>query len=194
MFIAAPQDTPETAKVYKTTADSHGFVMNLARAWAWRPEIFSGFAALRNQLTGQSALTRREQAILVCAAASELGDSYCSLAWGKTLAQEAGAAAAAAVIGNAAGGTLSGRDRALAAWARKVVANPNAISARDTDELRGVGLGDREIFEATAFVAFRLAFSTVNDALGVNPDRKLAEQVPAEVKAVVTYGRPAADA
>jgi alkylhydroperoxidase/carboxymuconolactone decarboxylase family protein YurZ len=33
---------------------------------------------------------------------------------------------------------------------------------------------DEEIFDATVFVAFRLAFSTVNDALGARPDLQLA--------------------
>ena len=67
----------------------------------------------------------------------------------------------------------------------------NATSAADIDELRKVGLSEREIFEATLFVAFRQAFSTVNDALGVTPDRQLVEKVPAEVRAAVTYGRAA---
>ena len=54
-------------------------------------------------------------------------------------------------------------------------------------------MSDREILEATLFVAFRQAFSTVNDALGVNPDRELAGQVPAEVRAAVGYGRAVAE-
>ena len=48
----------------------------------------------------------------------------------------------------------------------------------------------REIFEATAFIAFRVAFSTVNDALGARPDLALAEAAPAAVRAAVSYGRP----
>jgi hypothetical protein len=55
--------------------------------------------------------------------------------------------------------------------------------------LREVGPGEREIFEATLFIAFRLAFSTVNDALGARPDRQLAEQAPAELRAAVDCGR-----
>src|SRR5690348_4905434 len=108
MFIVAPEDSVETLKVYKSSADSQGFVMNLTRAWAWRPDVFSGFAALRTQLTDQSALSKKELAVLVCAAASTLGDSYCSLAWGRTLAQQADATTAAAVIDNRADdGTLT---------------------------------------------------------------------------------------
>ena len=194
MFIAAPDDSSETAKIYASSAKSQGFVMNLTRAWAWRPEVFEGFASLRSQLTTQSSLSKRELAVLVCATAAELEDSYCSLAWGRTLAVEADAATAAAVLAGSPAESLSERERALAAWARKVVADPNATTASDVDSLRAVGLGDREVFEATLFVAFRQAFSTVNDALGVSPDRRLAEQVPAEVRATVAYGRAVADA
>ena len=55
------------------------------------------------------------------------------------------------------------------------------------------GLADREIFEATAYVAFRLAFSTVNDALGAQPDEELVAEAPPEVRAAVTYGRPSSN-
>ncbi len=192
MFIAAPEDTADTAQLYKSNADSQGFVMNLTRAWAWRPDVFEGFAALRSQLTTKSSLSNREQAVIVCATAAGLGDSYCSLAWGKKLAAEAGAELAAAVIGASAHDGLNARDQALAAWARKVVTNPNGTSPQDVNALQAAGFTEKEIFEATVFIAFRLAFSTVNDALGVKPDWELAESVPKEVGAAVTFGRPAA--
>jgi alkylhydroperoxidase family enzyme len=125
----------------------------------------------------------------VCAMASQLQDSYCSLAWGKTLAADAGAAAAAAVLRDGDDTAPTARDRALAAWARKVVADPNSTTSSDVDMLRQAGLDDRAIFEATVFIAFRLAFSTVNDALGANPDWQLADTAPPEVRAAVSYGR-----
>ena len=127
--------------------------------------------------------------MIVCATAAQLGDSYCSLAWGKTLAAEAGPASAAAVLAARESHELTGRDRALAAWARKVVADPNGTTESDIASLRAVGLADVEIFEVTAFIAFRLAFSSINDALGATPDWELVSTVPNEVGAVVTYGR-----
>ena len=42
-----------------------------------------------------------------------------------------------------------------------------------------------------AFVALRLAFSTINDALGSSPDGQLVESLPPDVAAAVTYGRAA---
>lgn len=191
MFIAHPQDSPDTARLYKSSVDAEGFVMNLTRVWAWRPDVFEGFASLRLQLMRKSSLTKREQAVIVCSTAAEVGDSYCSLAWGRTLAEHAGAASAAAVIAALDCG-LTARDRALAEWSRKVVAGPNRTSAQDVNALRAAGFSEREVFEATVFIAFRLAFSTVNDALGIEPDWELAESVPKEVSAAVTFGRPLA--
>lgn len=190
MFIAAPLDSDDTERVYRAGQASQGYVMNLARAWAWRPDVFDGFAALRNQLTGASAFSKKELAVMVCSAAAERSDPYCALAWGKTLAQESRPETAAAVIQGAGAVDLSERERALAAWARQVARDPNLATPGDVEALRKAGFGDREVFEATVFIAFRIAFSTVNDALGVQPDAELVASVPDAVRAAVTFGRP----
>ena len=44
------------------------------------------------------------------------------------------------------------------------------------------------------FVALRMAFSTVNDALGAEPDPELAATAPAVVRGAVTFDRPPARA
>jgi uncharacterized peroxidase-related enzyme len=189
MFLLAPESSEAVERFYKSSADAQGFLMNLMAAWAWRPDVFESFAALRDQLTSNSTLSKRDQAVLVCATASQLQDSYCSLAWGKKLSAKAGAASAAAVLAGSEGAGLTARDRALADWARKVVANPNSTTRDDVQALGAAGLDDRAIFEATAFIAFRLAFSTVNDALGAAPDWQFVRAAPQEINAAVTYGR-----
>lgn len=192
MFLQTPPDTEATARLYQGDLGEPGFVMNLTRLWAWRPEVFEGFSALRTQLTGSSSLSHRELGVIVCATAASLGDSYCALAWGKRLASASDASAAAAVLTTSDSAGLTARDRALAAWARKVTKNPNGTTPQDVDDLRAAGFTEQEIFEATAFTAFRIAFSTVNDALGVRPDWQVAAQAPAEVRSAVTFGRPSA--
>jgi uncharacterized peroxidase-related enzyme len=194
MFIAPPGPSGDRERCYAASTASQGFVMNLTQAWAWRPDVFDGFAALRNQLTSNSSLSKRDQAVIVCATAAALGDSYCALAWGKTLVQEAGDNVAAAVIGNTGLAALPARDAALAAWVRKVVTQPNDTTAADVQALRDAGFNDREVFEVTAFAAFRIAFSTVNDALGIRPDWQLAQALAPEVRARVDFGRPVASA
>jgi uncharacterized peroxidase-related enzyme len=147
---------------------------------------------LRSQLSSSSTLNKRELAVLVCATAAELGDSYCALAWGKTLADCSDPVSAAAVLQAKTTDDLTPRDRALSSWAHKVVGNPNATTQDDIAKLQEAGLTDREIAEATFFVAFRLAFSTVNDALGVEPDWQLRVAAPQEVRNAVDFGRPTA--
>jgi alkylhydroperoxidase family enzyme len=140
-----------------------------------------------------SGLTFRQRGILVTAAASALGDSYCSLAWGGKLGQASDAAVAAGVLTGSDAG-LTDQEKAMAAWARKVARDPNATTPDDVQALRDCGLDDGQIFAITAFVALRLAFSTINDSLGAQPDAQLAESLPAEVREAVTYGRPATQA
>jgi len=192
MFLQIPADHETTVRLYQNDIEQQGFVMNLSRLWAWRPEVCEAFGALRTQLTGNSTLSGRELAVIVCATIASLGDSYCALAWGKKLAAATDPSTAAAVLRGSESGDMTARDRALSVWARKVARNPNAATAQDVEALRAAGFSEREIFEATAFVAFRLAFSTINDALGVKPDWQLAAAAPAEVNKAVTYGRPVA--
>jgi len=189
MFISEPTTAEASAFLEKDRAAT-GYVMNLERAWAWRPDVAEAFVALRKRLTDQSSLAPREIALLVCTTARVLGDSYCSLAWGSKLAELAGAGLAAEVLRGSDADTLSTRERALKRWAEQVVRDPNEATMQQIDELRTAGLSDREIFEATVYVALRLAFSTVNDALGAQPDHQLIAAAPAEVRAAVAYGRP----
>ena len=120
MFIPALPRSEAAERLYQESEKSEGFVMNLTRAWAWRPDVFQGFAQLRSQLMQQTSLGKRDLALLVCATAAELGDSYCCLAWGRKLAQEADAATAAAIIDGGDAPSLTPRDRALVDWARQV--------------------------------------------------------------------------
>jgi uncharacterized peroxidase-related enzyme len=193
MFLQVPADNEGTSRLYNSDLEQQGFVMNLSRLWAWRPEVCEAFAALRALLTTRSSLSNRELAVIVCATAGSLGDSYGAMAWGKKLAAAAGASAAAAVLQASGSDTLTARDQALAVWARKVARSPNATTPEDVEELRAAGFSEQEIFEVTVFAAFRLAFSTVNDALGVSPDWQLAASAPPEVTGAITFGRRAAE-
>jgi uncharacterized peroxidase-related enzyme len=189
MFLGDAPPSDESHAAFEADRDSDGYVGNHTRLWAWRPDLRTDFLALRSGVMTSSTLTDRDWAVLVTATASQLRDSYCSLAWGSRLAGATDEDTAAAVIAGDSAPGLSERELALADWARRLVRDPNATRQADIERLRALGLDDREIFEATAFVAFRLAFSTINDALGAEPDKQLADSVPAAVRAAVHYGR-----
>jgi len=166
-------------------------VWNVSRLWAHQPDTLNGLFDLMSRAFKPSGLSFRQRGILVTAAASALGDSYCSLGWGGKLAKASNAALAAGVL-TGSDDELTDQEKAMATWARKVAKNPNATTPADIQALRDSGLDDGQIFATTAFVALRLAFSTINDSLGAQPDAQLAESLPQEVREAVAYGRPVA--
>ena len=188
MFLDHPPTSESVDLAFADDLQNEGYVMNLTRLWSWRPDAASEFGDVRATLLGDCELTDADVALLVAATAAARSDSYCSLAWGRRLAKHVGPETAASVVAGGLDG-LDERARALATWARQVVVDPNATTPADVQGLRDVGLSDRAIFEATAHIAFRLAFSTVNDALGAAPDAQVAEAAPDVLREAVTFGR-----
>jgi uncharacterized peroxidase-related enzyme len=188
-YLEEPDRSADVQALYDEDLTDDGYVWNVSRLWAHQPQTVAQLFELMSQAFKPSGLRFRQRAILVAATASTLGDSYCSLAWGGKLAGAADPALAAAVLSGTDAG-LTDQEQALARWARKVARDPNATTPADVQALRDAGLDDGQIFAVTAFVALRLAFSTINDALGAQPDAQLAESLPDEVRAAVTYGRP----
>ena len=175
--------------IFDNDISEMGFVMNVSRLWAHRPEAMTALFELMHLVTSARPFTDRERGILITACASSFGDSYCSLAWGTKLAGLAGAQLAGGILRGEDNG-LTAPERAMAAWARRVAHDPNDTSAADVAELRQAGFSDPDIFAMTVFVALRVAFSTVNDALGARPDAEFRSAAPAAVLNAITYGRP----
>src|SRR5690348_9797572 len=67
MFLKTPPEDKATAALYKEDLESDGYVMNLTRLWAWRPDVAKAFIELRKMLMSGSALSPRERAVIVCA-------------------------------------------------------------------------------------------------------------------------------
>ena len=191
-FLAVPTMTAEAQQAFDEDVDELGYVMNVTRLWAYQPNTAEALFALLRQATDEDRLSLREKAILVAACASAFGDSYCSLVWGGRLAGASDARTAAAVLRGVDDG-LSPGERAMARWARTVARNPNATTAEDVQALRDAGFTDRWIFAITVFVGLRLAFATVNDALGIQPDGPLRTTLPPVVRDAVASGRPIED-
>jgi uncharacterized peroxidase-related enzyme len=189
-FLEEPPITAQGQALFDEDVADSGYVWNVSRLWAYQPDTVKRLFELMSQAFQPSCLNFRQRAILVTAAASTLGDSYCSLAWGGKLSGASDPTIAAGVLtGNDSG--LTDQEKAMASWARKVVQDPNATTAADVQELRETGLSDEQVFAITAFAALRVAFSTINDALGAAPDAQLVEHLPSKVSQAVTYGRAA---
>lgn len=172
-FLDAPVVTAEAQRIFAEDVTDFGYVMNVSRLWAYQPATVTGPFGLLRQANATDNLSFRQRAILVAACAPAVGDSYCSLSWGAKLANTSDAPTAAGVLRGTDEG-LSTSEGAMARWARQVARDPNATTAADVQTLRDAGFTDSEIFTITVFVALRLAFATVNDALGALPRRRAA--------------------
>jgi alkylhydroperoxidase family enzyme len=190
MFLEEAAASDRAQQLFDDDEKYMGWVMNVSRLWAWQPASQQTLFDLLGSVS--EGFSTRQRAILVAACASTFGDSYCSLAWGGKLAKESDAETAAGVL-TGSDSRLTDAERAMARWARAVAGDPNATTQADVDDLRAAGFGDAEIFAMTVFVGLRIAFSTVNDALGAQPDPELRDFSPPEVIAAVGYGRPIAD-
>jgi hypothetical protein len=103
---------------------------------------------------------------MVAATAAARGDPYYSLAWGTRLVELSNEATAARVLQGDPSG-VSSRGAALARWSRQVVLHSNAPTKPMWTACDMLASATTD-FEATAFIAFRLAFSTIDNALGAH--------------------------
>jgi alkylhydroperoxidase family enzyme len=190
MYLPEPEHTDDVEAGYAANTADAGYLMNYARAWAWRQDVTDHFLAARKTLAGQTTLSAGEIAVVNAAVAGAREDTACSLAWGTKLAAQTDSATAAGVLRGQTDG-LSERERALAVWAARIARDPNATSQADVDGLRAAGFDDREIAEATMLAVFRLAFTAFNDALGVEADQELRDDAPDEVRRAASYGADA---
>src|SRR6202050_1444830 len=157
-FLGEPPVSAPVQELYEEDLAEDGYISNVSRLWAHQPETLRQLFGVMSEAFTPSGLADRQRAILVTAAASALGDSYCSMAWGGKLGKASDAAVAAGVLNGSDAG-LTGQEKALAAWARKVATDPNATTAADIEALRDTGLDDGQVFAITAFVALRIAFA-----------------------------------
>jgi alkylhydroperoxidase family enzyme len=181
MYLSEPEHDAAVEAGYATNAADAGYLMNYARAWAWRQDVTDHFLAARKLVAATTTLSPAEVATINAAVAGARRDAACSLAWGAKLAARTDPATAAGVLRGETDG-LSDRQRALALWSAKVARDSNAAGRADVDALKAAGLDEREIAEATMLAVFRLAFTAFNGSLGVEPDQELIDEAPEEVR------------
>jgi hypothetical protein len=86
-FLESPAPSAEAQRLYDDDVERLGFVMNLSSLWGHHPALYAGLSDLIDHSARAAGLTTRRRAVLVTSCASALGDSYCSIAWGRRLAR-----------------------------------------------------------------------------------------------------------
>jgi len=187
-FLREAPTTPESEALCSEDVDDLGFVMNVTRLWSWQPTTVQKFFDLMSRAT-KDRLTFRERGLIVLATASSIDDSYCSTAWAQKLTPTIGADVAAAVL-QRDDSALTPIEQAMTSWIRRVMRSATTTTSDDIDDLRQAGIDDDKIFALTFYAAMRMAFSTLNNALGAHPDAQFQTSSAPQVLAAIDYGRP----
>jgi uncharacterized peroxidase-related enzyme len=191
MFIDS--DAPmsdELSSYYADVAAGWGYLPNFARAFAWHPEIARAWSGLGGAIS--NAMDRRRYELVTIGAARALRSTYCTLAHARFLRDDCGDAATVERIAGTDSRPFDALDAALMEFGAKVARDASAITADDVDELRRLGLDEREISEVAFAAAARCFFAKAMDALGVQADAQLADEFEPEVRAAFVVGRPVA--
>ena len=150
-------DLPEDIReIYATNRAKIGFVPNVFRAYAVRPEHFRAFMQYHDVLMrGPGGLSRTEREAIVVAVSSENRCLYCTIAHGAALrVLGKDAILSDQIAANWRTADLEPRLRSILGFASRV--NEPGFAASD-DELRGLGeqgLSRDDIWDIAAIAAF----------------------------------------
>ncbi|HET9030936.1 MAG TPA: peroxidase-related enzyme [Candidatus Aquilonibacter sp.] len=166
-----PSDIRE---VYEASRAKIGFVPNVFRAYAQRPEHFRAFMAYHDVLMkGPSGLSRAEREAIVVAVSSENRCQYCMTAHGAALRiLGRDPILAEQIANNWQTAELSPRLRSILEFASLVNEPGFAANDDDIDTLRNEGFTDNDIWDIAAIAAF---FGFSNRMAGLMDMRPNAE-------------------
>jgi len=142
--------------VYEANHAKIGFVPNVFRAYALRPEHFRAFMAYHDVLMkGPGGLSRAEREAIVVAVSSENRCQYCMTAHGAALRiLGKDPLLAEQIANNWRTADLDPRWRAMLAFASRVNEPGFAASDDEIDALRAAGFSDFDIWDIAAIAAF----------------------------------------
>jgi uncharacterized peroxidase-related enzyme len=188
---AATQTDGDVGRLFEADRARQGYIANYTKVFALRPEVYLAWANLNKTI--KSGMDTRRYELATLAVARRLRSSYCALAHGSVLRDEFHDVATVHKIAldyHDAG--LDPADVAVMDFAEKAARNASSVTAADVDTLRQHGLSDVDIFQVALAAAARCFFSTVLDALGVEPDAHYRTSIEPELQEVLTVGRPIA--
>ncbi|MBO0714300.1 MAG: peroxidase-related enzyme [Acidimicrobiales bacterium] len=166
--LAEESGLPEDlGKLFARARERLGFVPNVFRAYAWRPDRlrawFSHFRQLHEATEGLSAAEREMIAVAVSMAN---GCLYCLVAHGAALREELGdPVLAERILFDYRRAGLDERRQAILDYAVKVTTRPLECDEQDIARLRMLGLSVEEVWDVAELAAMynftnRLAMAT----------------------------------
>lgn len=153
----AESELPDDIRaIYETNRSKIGFVPNVFRSYARRPEHFRAFMGYHDVLMkGPSGLSRAEREAIVVAVSSENRCQYCMTAHGAALRiLGKDPVLAEQIANNWRTAELTPRWRAMLAFASRVNEPAFAATGEEIESLRSVGFSDDDIWDIAAIASF----------------------------------------
>lgn len=154
--VAEDDELPEdVAGLFAKAREKIGFVPNVFRAYAWRPERFRPwFDHFRDLHVPSENLDAADREMIAVVVSMANGCLYCLVAHGAALREALGDPVLADRITldwRRAG--LDERRSAICAYAEKLTRTPVECTEDDLDELRALGLDEREVWDVVEIAA-----------------------------------------
>jgi uncharacterized peroxidase-related enzyme len=166
-------DEPER-KLFAKAGDVIGFVPNVFRTYAWRPERFRAwFAHFRTVMEGTDELSAREREMVSVAVSMANGCLYCLVAHGAALREASDDPVEAdRITFDHRRADLTSRERAMLDYAVKVTKNPGDCDESDIEALRAEGFTDEAIWDIVEVAAMFNFTNRLAMATGMMPNRE----------------------
>jgi uncharacterized peroxidase-related enzyme len=188
-FIETVTDDAATGAAAELLAEQvtrRGYVPNYLRLLAWRPEVYAAWRQLGGAIS--VAMDSRRFELATLAAARALRSSYCATEHGMVLRDRFyDAETVRQIASDHARAGLSTADVSIMDFADRVARDASAIGGEDIERLRRAGLTDVEILDIALAAAARCFFSTILNALGVEPDAGTLARLEPPLRAALSY-------
>ncbi|MBV9104064.1 MAG: peroxidase-related enzyme [Candidatus Eremiobacteraeota bacterium] len=165
---------PDIREVYETNRSKIGFVPNVFRAYAARPEHFRAFMQYHDVLMrGQSGLSRAEREAIVVAVSAENRCLYCTIAHGAALrVLGKDAILADQIAANWRTADLTPRLRTMLSFASRVNEPGFAATDEEIAEMREAGFSDGDIWDIAAIAGFFGFSNRMAGLMDMRPNRE----------------------
>ncbi len=173
--MPADEELPSNLQsLFKKAREKIGFVPNVFRAYAYRPDRFSAWLTHYLPLhepTDNLSKADREMIAVVVSAVNRC--TYCLVSHGHDLRVELDDAVTADHIAfNWRGADLDDRQRAICAYADKLAARPAEMMRADIDTLTAVGLTKEEVWDVIELASMYSFTNRMALATGMKPNRE----------------------
>jgi len=161
-------------KLFAKAEENIGFVPNVFRAYAWRPERFRAwFGHFKQLMEGTPGLSAQEREMISVAVSMANGCLYCLVAHGAALrVQSDDPVEADRITLDYRRADLSPRHRAMLDFAVNVARNPVECEEADLEALRGHGFSDEDVWDIIEVAAMFSFTNRLAMATGMLPNRE----------------------